>query len=85
MKAYGDRVILKMITSSNKGIEVGTKFPQGEVISIGHVLIASPSSEEDPLKQGDIVVLDPNAVGVDVEYDGEDYKLFRKMQIMYIK
>jgi len=86
MEAYADRVILEMQVSEQKGIAVNDTLLKGKIVSLGHVPISTLGldSKEDPLKVGDTIVLAPNSQGVDIEVDGKDYTVFRRMQILYI-
>ena len=72
MKAYGNKVILEMLKD-----DLMSDVKEGKIVSLGHLA----TSEKDPLKVGDIVLLTSGCIGRKVTYGGNKYTIVTRLNI----
>lgn len=80
LTAYYDKVLVRKIETPKDPLL--DNFIEGEILSIGYNGVLS---ENDPLEVGDIVLIEPGALGFSVQDGDETLYLYRKHQILIIK
>lgn len=79
MKAYAEKVLVDLKEKSEGLLQ--DDLQEGVVVSVGHM----PIGENDPLKEGDNILIESKAQGIPVTHEGNTLYLFRKHQILIIK